>query len=343
MALLASQPLSAAIGLALVLFLIWLFVDYEWLAGILLLIALAYVAVPFVKGGDYVARVLFEQVVVMLFLVVRSLWFALTSYVSSGMSRFFFSLLVITAAWIWIQRGASSKLWVAVAVLGVVALWRIAVKIGRSGAEAEADFRYQAAAEVTPQALLKRDEALLGAIYKVAHGRAGKFVAARDIAPFLELSGREAEVAVHRLIDSGKIEENEYGYALSRRGVEAFERQHAVGKWRSPVSNIFNFHGNASGVFGSDNKVYGNKFTSGVLPDDLLEKLLSAALQARAEAGELQARQIDAAVAEVQAAGDNPDRLRRGVQRLARLAGTLGEIGAPLLRVAAEVITILPS
>ncbi|MEU7998601.1 hypothetical protein AB0B83_25180 [Micromonospora sp. NPDC049060] len=343
MALLASQPLSAAIGLALVLFVIWVFVDHEWLSGILLLIALAYVTVPFVRDSDYVARILLEQVVVILFLMGRSLVFAWTGYVASGVSRFLFSLLVIVAAWIWIQRGAGSKLWVAVALLGVVVLWRIAVNAGRSEAEVQANFQYQTAAEVTPQALLKRDEALLGAVYKVAHGRAGKFVAARDIAAFLELSGQEAEVAVHRLIDSGKIEENEYGSALSRRGIEAFERRHAAGKWRSPVSNIFNFHGNASGVFGSDNKIYGNKFTSGVLSDGLLEKLLAAAVQARAEAAGPQARQIDAAVAEVQAAGDDPDRLRRGVQRLARIAGTLGEIGAPLLRVATEVITVLPS
>jgi len=267
---------------------------------------------------------------------------ALTGYVTTGVFKLTFGLLVLSAAWIWIQRGANSKLWVAAASIGVVILWRITTNIGRFAAATEADSRYQAASEVTPQLLLKRDEALLQAIYKVAHGCPGAFVAARDIAPFLQLSGREAEVAVHRLTDSGKIEENEYGYALSQKGVQAYERQHVNGKRKSPVSNIFNFNGSASGVFGSGNEVYGNKFTSGVLPDGLLDKLLSTAVQVRAEATGPQVRQIDAALADIRAAGDNPEPLRRGVQRLVRAAGALGEIGAPLLRVAAEVIAALP-
>ncbi|MEU5552764.1 hypothetical protein ABZ738_23605 [Micromonospora sp. NPDC047793] len=342
MGLLASQPLSAAIGLVLVLFLVWALAGHEWLAGILSLIAIAYVAVPFTKGGDYVARILVEQIIVILFIVGTGIKIVLSGYVTSGIFRFTLGLSMLSAAWIWIQRGAEYKLWVSAALLGVFASWRIAARIGRSAAMAEADFQYQAAAEVTPQALMKRDEALLQAIYKVAHGRAGRFVAARDIAPFLQLSGHEAEVAAHRLIDSGKIEEDDYGYALTRTGVEAYERLQLNGKRRSPVSNIFNFHGSASGVFGSGNDVYGNKFTSSVLPDGLLDELMSAAAQVRAEATESQARRIDAAIADLRVAGDNPERLKRGVQRLVQIAGTLGDIGAPLLRVASEVISALP-
>ncbi|RAO47221.1 hypothetical protein GAR06_02488 [Micromonospora saelicesensis] len=342
MGLLTSQPLSATIGLALVLFLVWALAGYDWLAGVLLLVAIAYVAVPFTNGGDYVARILVEQLAVALFLYGRGLKIVVTGYVTTGKFRSIIGILVLSAAWIWIQRGADYRLWVAAVLVGTVVIWRIAATVGRSLTDAEADFQYQAAAEVTPEALIKRDEALLEAIYKVAHGRAGRFVAARDIGPFLSLSGHEAEVAVHRLIDSGKIEENEYGYALKRKGVEAYERQHAHGRRRSPVSNIFNFHGSASGVFGSGNDVYGNKFTSGVLPEGLLDRLISTASQVRAEATEPQARRIDAAVAELRGAGDNPERLRNGVQRLRQIAGTLGDVGAPLLRVAAEVISALP-
>ncbi|SBT45291.1 hypothetical protein GA0070611_2974 [Micromonospora auratinigra] len=342
MGLLASQPLSAAIGLALVLFLVWFLPGYDWLGGVLLLIAIAYVAVPFTSGGDYVSHIMAEQAAVMLFLIGRGIKIRVTGYVTSGAFRAILGALMLSALWVWIQRGAPFKLWVAATLVVVVVLWRVAANVGSSLSAAEADFQYQAAAEVTPEALMKRDEALLQAIYKVAHGRAGRFVAARDIAPFLQLSGYEAEVAAHRLIDSGKIEENEYGYALKQRGVEAYERQHANGKRRSPVSNIFNFHGSASGVFGSGNDVHGNKFTSGVLPDGLLDRLISTAVQVRAEAAEHQARRIDAAVVDLRGAGDSPERLRRGAQRLVQIAGTLGDIGVPLLKVAAEVMSALP-
>ncbi|SCG14994.1 hypothetical protein GA0070610_1221 [Micromonospora echinofusca] len=342
MGLLASQPLSAAIGLALVLFLVWFLPGYDWLGGVLLLIATAYVAVPFTSGGDYVTHIMAEQIAVILFLFGRGMKIRLTGYVTSGVFRAILGISILSALWIWIQRGAPFKLWVAAASVVVVILWRIAANVGSSLNDVEADFHYEAAAEVTPEALMKRDEALLQAIYKVAHGCAGRFVAARDIAPFLQLSGHEAEVAVHRLIGSEKIEENEYGYALKRKGVEAYERQHANGKRRSTVSNIFNFHGSASGVFGSGNDVYGNKFTSGVLPDGLLDRLISTAAQVRVEATEPQARRIDAAVVDLRGAGDNPERLRSGAQRLVQIAATLGDIGVPLLRVAAEVMSALP-
>jgi hypothetical protein len=133
----------------------------------------------------------------------------------------------------------------------------------------------------------------------VAHGRPGRFVTASSISPFVHLTTQQVLVAVDRLIANGSIEENDYGYALKQRGIDTFERRKTTERKRHAVSNIFNFHGSASGVFGSENQVYGNKFVSGEVSPELIEKLLVAAMQLRSRVPEERGHEIDEAALDV--------------------------------------------
>ncbi|WP_157408322.1 hypothetical protein [Actinoplanes sp. N902-109] len=340
MGLLASEPLAATVGFALVLLAIATFTRY-WFTGVMLIVAIAYVAVPYTRGGDYVSRILFEQVLLIFFMIARALHIAWTGYATRAHFKVALAATVALTAWTWILRGSPHKISVFVSVVIAIAFWRLAKSFGRAVLAAENTSQQQKASTITAEALIKRDHAFLEAIYKVTQGCPGKYVTARQISPLLNISRAEAEVATHRLESSGLLEENEYGYALTPRGVQSYEIRSVNEKRRSPVSNIFNFHGSASGVFGSGNDVRGNKFTSHGVSPELIEKTLAAAAELRTRVPHSQAEEIDTAALDVRAGVEDSDRLARGSRRLAQIATSVGEVGAPLLKATTDLISAI--
>src|SRR5207248_2465521 len=183
---------------------------------------------------------------------------------SSWWVRAFIVGFAATSTWIWIERGAPWKLWVipgaAVGVLG----W-LYVVVTTPGVRPEV-----VEVEATPAAtLIKRDQLLLQALYDATNGRPGIYVAPEQLGANLQLTGEQAQVAVERLLHAGRIEwDEDAGFAIKRKGVESVERLHRDRRRKPSVSEThnYNFHGNASGVFGSHNTVRGNTFRSDGIP-----------------------------------------------------------------------------
>jgi hypothetical protein len=339
---LANEGLSALVAFALVIGMLYVVTD-TWVRGVLMLTALAFVAVPFAQDEDYAIRVLILAVAALAYLVGVSVYYAWDDGWTAWHVKAFIVALTAASAWIWIQREAPWKLWVIPAVVLVAAGW-LYVRIATPGAFAENDVAPEVIdIEHTPiRTLLRRDAIFLQAVYDATNGRPEIYVAAWELLDNVRLSPEQAEVAADRLCRNGSIRLDEHGIALKRKGVDAVERSHREKRKREPVTNTFNFHGNPSGVFGSHNTVRGNVFRSDAVPADLLQAALSAAVELRDQLTPARAREIELAVADLQETGADEGRLRRGARRMAEVAGAVGEIGAPLLRTATEILRLLP-
>ncbi|AGL16095.1 hypothetical protein L083_2585 [Actinoplanes sp. N902-109] len=85
----------------------------------------------------------------------------------------------------------------------------------------------------------------------------------------------------------------------------------------------------------------GNKFTSHGVSPELIEKTLAAAAELRTRVPHSQAEEIDTAALDVRAGVEDSDRLARGSRRLAQIATSVGEVGAPLLKATTDLISAI--
>lgn len=332
----ASQPLSASTG-AVVVSIAIVVLTYSWVRGVLFLGSIAFIAVPLARDGDYAGRVLTLVTVsalACLAYALASLWLDLEWGTLAG---FFSVVSTLVAGWIWIQRGAHSKLTVALVFAGIILISLVARSIGSTHTfpEHEPD-------DAPIKVLLDRDSVFLEGLYKAASGRRDVSVAVGMLASYVELNASQAIFAAERLLGRGQINWDEDGISLTRSGVETVERSHRSDRRKHPVSNTFNFHANSSGVFGSGNVVSGNEFTAAGVPADLLQAALAQAHELRSRVAPIQAQDIAEAERDIREAGPDQGRLRRGARRLAYVATAVGEAGGPLLRAANEIIAALP-
>jgi hypothetical protein len=276
-----GQGLSATTGFVLVFGAILLLTD-SWLRGLLTLGSLAFIGLPFAHGRDYGLRILTLVAVTLAMLICLSIFYSWSGGWIAWWVKAFIIGLIAVAAWSWIQRDAPWKLWVIPASAAVLLIW-IYVVVAAPGAD-RGDEAYDEVVPVrmisTPK-LLKRDDIFLQALYDATNGRPGVFVQLDDLWEYLQLTEYQAQVAADRLHRSDSIETDGLGIALKRRGVDAIERQHRDRKRRGPMSNTFNFQGNASGVFGSNNRVQGGSFHAGSVPVALVQAALAAAVELR--------------------------------------------------------------
>jgi hypothetical protein len=340
-----SQGLSALVGLGLIFGVLYLTTE-TWLRGILMLSVLAFVAVPFAQGGDYGIRILLVTVAGAAALIGMSVYFAWDGGWTAWHVKFAIAGLAAVSVWMWLQRDAPWKVWVLPVTLLVVAGWLYVVLMAPGeflDEDIENDTPDVVDVEHTPiSTLLKRDAVFLQGLYDATNGRPDIYVSPWDLLEDLRLTSHQAEVAADRLARSGSIHVIDSGIALKRKGAQAVEHSHREKRKRPPVSNTFNFHGNPSGVFGSHNKVRNNTFQPGV-PLELVQAALAAAAELRGHVAPDHARDIELAEADILDAGADQGRIRRGARQMAEVAGAVGEVGAPLLRAAIEILRVVPS
>lgn len=108
-----------------------------------------------------------------------------------------------------------------------------------------------------------------------------------------------------------------------------------------PSGDTFNFGpGNPSGIFGSNTKNEENTFISSNVPPEMLGEVLRQAAAVRARVPADQQAELAEAEADVREAGTDQNRQRRGAERLASIARSIGEVGAPLLKAATDLIRV---
>lgn len=339
MSLLGNQVLSALVGLVFVFGLLYLMPGY-WIRGVLVIAAVAFILSSLAQHRDYHRSVLILAASELTVLTGISIFWTWTGYRANWLMKLFIAALAFTSLWIWLQRGAPSKILVIPTVMVVASVWiyaLIAAPVGDGNEDGDGFVHVDSTPIAT---LIKRDTAFLRALYDATNGRPGIFVGSWELREVVNLTIQQADVAADRLMHTGQIEWDEgSGYALKRKGVEAIERLYREKKRRPSVTNTFNFHGNASGVFGSRNKVQGSSFHSGT--PELVQDMLSAAADLRRQVTPAVACEIDEAGDEVRLAGNDKSRLRSAARRMAQIAAAVGEVGAPLLRMTDEVLKVV--
>lgn len=337
---LGNEGLSALIGLALVLGLIYL-LSYGWIRGVLALGSAAFVAVAFGRHEDYGLRILMLLAVGLAIMISISIYYSWGGGSTSWWVRAYTFCLIVTSLWAWIQRNAPWKIWVIPIAATVLIAWVYVVTSAPGAGMAEEFVEVEA---IPVDKLLERDATLLQGMYDATNGRSGIHVYPQQLRQWVKLAPEHMQIAAERLVHNGSIEWDDEagGFVLERKGIEFVERLHRNKKRAPPMSNAFHFHGSASGVFGSHNKVRGNTFRSSGAPAEWVQAALAAAIDLHGRVTPGIADEIEQAHDELREAGADESRLRRAAGRMAKIAEAVGEVGAPLLRAANEILKALP-
>jgi hypothetical protein len=339
MSWLGNEGLSALIGLALVLGLIYLLFS-GWLRGVLMLGSAVLVVVSFGRHEDWGIRVLALLVAGLAIMIGVSIYFSWRGGSTSWWVRTYIFCLAATSIWSWIQRGAPWMLWVFPIAAPILIAW-VSVIVLTPGVHRAKDVEVEA---VSVDDLLERDAMFLKGLYDATNGRMDIYITPRQLQQLIGLASDHMQIAAGRLMNSGSIEWDDEvgGFVLKRRGIESVERMHREKKRAAPVGDTFHFHSNASGVFGSHNRVRDSKFQSSGVSAELLQAALFAADDLRGRVAPEIAEVVEVASHELRDAGTDESRLRRAAKRAAQIAQTVGEVGVPLLRAANEILKALP-
>ena len=188
--------------------------------------------------------------------------------------------------------------------------------------------------------LIARDSEFLEGLYHATSGQVGRSIPTYELIRYLKLPVDQAIVAGERLLANGYIEENGGTYALRPEGLRLVEDQYRSARGVTMVNSgdNFTFNSPATGVFGRQNQVTGNTFASQNVSPDLINAVLSQAATLKAQLPGEQQAAIANAVEDIQGANGDEAKLGSGAGRLIAIAKAAGEIGAPLVRVAGELI-----
>jgi hypothetical protein len=333
---LSDGVLPALIGLVLILIVIYLF--FGGLVRVVLMAGSTIFAVTdFGSNDGHRTHTLILLAAALVGMIAVSIYFSWGGGSTTWRARLLtFSLLAISL-WIWIQSGAPWKLWVIGVGAVVFAIWGV---LAWATPGARPRKVHVEAASVTQ--LLQWDAEVLQALYEATNGRKQIYVYLWQLQEYLDLSPGRVQIATERLVESGRVECSEDGNALAlkRRGVEAVEQTHQ-GRKASSMGDTFHFHGNASGVFGSRNKVRDSTFTSSSESAEWVRAALVAADDLRSQVAPDTAAEVERIAEELRNAGDNTGLLRRAAKHAVTVATAIGEVGAPLLKAANEIIKAL--
>lgn len=195
--------------------------------------------------------------------------------------------------------------------------------------------------DASPETLVARDIRLLEALYRAAHGEAGKVVSAEQIMDLVDLPVEQIIIACERLLARRKLDEINGFYALRHDGVKAVEdsTKRSDGRVHVSTGDSFTFNAPASGVFGRESTVANSTFgSSTVVPPELLANVTQQAADLRRVVPVEQQREIDDAVEAITAAGDDTDKVSKHAGRLAAIAKAAGEIGVPVITAVSELV-----
>ena len=237
--------------------------------------------------------------------------------------------------WLWVLSGAPVRL-LTLAGLFLVACFAL-VAWTLSGRRA-AGLRSGGPDSESPESMVARDKQFLAGLYKAAKGEVGRGIPVQDLIYYLGLPTDQVALAAERLLDRRQIEEIDGSYALRHEGAVAVEPGTGVS-----VKSEWTFNAPVSGVVGPDNKVTGSTFTQNNAPTELIAELLKQAGAVRAQVPAERQAELAEAEADVQAGAKDPGRLRRGAEKLASIAKSIGEVGAPLLKAATDLVNAFTS
>ena len=238
-------------------------------------------------------------------------------------------------AWLWVLIGAPVRLptllGLFLAVCFAVVAWTLSGH--RAAGAGPGDPR-----EESPELIVARDMQFLRGLHKAADGEIGRRIPVQDLIYHIRLPTDQIALAAERLLRRRQIEEIDGSYALRHEGAVAVEP-------RTGGSVTTNWHINApvSGVVGPDNTVTGNTFTQHNAPAELIAELLKQAGALRTQLPAEQQTELADAEADVREGGSDPGRLRRGAEKLASIAKSIGEVGAPLLKAATDLVNAFAS
>lgn len=331
------QEIAAGFAVLAVLAVVVTLIPRPYCWPVLLVVA-GLAVIPLVRGDDFPVPAFWLTVAA---LVVCVAYLAVDIGRSPARVRRDATLTIVCtlgAIWLWVRIGAPVRLPAAVGFFLVpcfaIVAWTLSGhRAAGKGAGRDGDLADQ---------MVTRDRRFLEALYNATHGEVGRRVPVQDLIDYVELPTDQAIVAAERLLSKKYIEEVDGTYALRRAGAETMENKHG-GVTTVTSGDTFKFKGNPVGVFGSKNKVSGNTFTSNNAPVELIQELLTQSAAVREHVPAEQHDELVEAESEVREGSNDPGRLRRGAERLASIAKSIGEVGAPLLRAATDLIHAVTS
>jgi hypothetical protein len=295
-----------------------------------LLVVVGLAVVPLIRGEDFPLGALW--------LVAAGLLLGL-AYVGVDLGRapshvprdaILTLVCVACTTWLWVLFGAPVRL---LTMLGLFLAVCFAVVAWTLSGHRAAGLRSGDPDSESPETLVDRDKTFLDGLYKAAEGEIGRRIPVQKLIDYIRLPTDQVAMAAERLLNRKQIDEIDGSYALRHEGAAALERGTGV-----LVKSEWTFNAPVSGVVGPDNTVTGSTFTQNNAPPELIAEVLKQAGAVRAQLPAERQAELAEAEADVQAGTNDPGRLRRGAERIASIAKSIGEIGAPLLKAATDLI-----
>lgn len=331
-----QQEIAAAFAVLAVLAVVFTLVPRPFCWPVLLVVV-GLAVVPLIRGEDFPLGALW---LVAAGLLLGAAYAAVDlGRAPSRVPRDVVLTLVCAActAWLWVLFGAPVRLPTLAGLFLVVCFAFVAWTLsGRRVSASRAADGYLTERDVDD------DNRFLAALHRATNGEVGRRVAVQDLVDYVKLPTGQAVAAAERLLSKRYIEEVDGSYALRREGAVIVDSSHGG---FAPVTSGDTFNiGNAQGIFGgSGNKNTGNTFTQNNAPIELITELLKQSGAVRGQVPAEQQAELAEAEADVREGGKDPGRLRRGAEKLASIAKSIGEVGAPLLKAATDLINAFTS
>jgi hypothetical protein len=329
-----QQEIAAVFAVLAVLAVVFVLVPRPFCWPVLLVV-LGLAVIPLIRGEDFPLGAFWLTVAAMVLCA---------GYIVADLSRapararrdaVLALLCLACATWLWVLGGAPARLPTLIGLFLVLCFAGVAWTV--SGRRAP---RTRPARGDPTTRNVDEELRFLTALHRATSGQVGRRVAVQDLVEFVKLSTTQAVAAAERLLSKNYIEEADGSYALRREGAAVVDKSHG-GEAAMPSGDTFNFGpGNPSGIFGSNTKNEENTFISSNVPPEMLGEVLRQAAAVRARVPADQQAELAEAEADVREAGTDQNRQRRGAERLASIARSIGEVGAPLLKAATDLIRV---